>query len=97
MTKFQPTGRNVLLRPVEADDKSACGILIPDTAKDKVNRGQVLAVGPDSFTQTGVRTTVGVAVGQIVIFRRYKASEFTIGGEKLLILDDDDILGIVFE
>lgn len=93
MTKFAPTGRNILIRPVEADDKSAGGILIPDTAKDKVNRGEVLAFGPGTFTQTGVRTTVGVAEGQIVLFRRWKASEFTIDGEKLLILDEDDVLG----
>ncbi len=92
---LQPLGDRVLVRPMAAEEVRASGIVIPDTAKEKPQEGEVLAVGPGKRDDEGKRMPMDVKVGDRVLFSKYGGDEFTIGGDELKILSESDILAIV--
>jgi len=94
--KLRPLGDRVLVkRSEEADQKSAGGIIIPDTAKEKPQRGEVIAVGPGATKEDGKRTPMEVKKGDQILFGKYSGTEVKIDGVELLIMREDDILGIL--
>ena len=94
-SKIQPLGDRVLVEPLEAEDKTSGGIIIPDTAKEKQQRGKVVAVGKGRVTEEGKLTPLEVKAGDQVLFGRYSGSEIKIGATDYLIVKEDDILGII--
>ena len=93
--KIQPLGDRVLVEPLEAEEKTAGGIVIPDTAKEKQQKGKVIAVGKGRVDETGKLTPLEVKVNDQVLFGRYTGSEIKIGGTEYLIVKEEDILGIL--
>ena len=85
----------VLVKPAAAEEKTAGGIIIPDTAKEKPQEGNVLAVGPGKLQDDGTRRPVGVAVGNKILFGKYAGTEITVDGEELLVLRESDLLGVL--
>ncbi|WP_395336923.1 co-chaperone GroES [Novosphingobium sp. BL-8H] len=92
---FRPLHDRVLVRRIEAEEKTSGGIIIPDTAKEKPQEGEVLAVGPGSYDENGKRTEPTVKTGNRVLFGKWSGSEVRIDGEDLLIMKESDILGII--
>lgn len=92
---FRPLHDRVLVRRVEEDSKTAGGIIIPDTAKEKPSEGEILAVGSGHRADDGTLTPLDVKDGDRVLFSKYGGTEVNIDGEELLILRESDILGIV--
>jgi chaperonin GroES len=94
--KFKPLGDRVLVkRTDEAEQKSAGGIIIPDTAKEKPSRGTVLSAGPGTLKEDGTRTPLDVKEGDKILFGKYSGTEVKIDGEEFLIMHENDILGIL--
>ena len=93
--KFRPLHDRVVIRRVEADVKSKGGIIIPDTAKEKPQEGEVIAVGPGSRDESGKLTPLDVKAGDAVLFGKWSGTEVTIDGEELLIVKEADIMGII--
>ena len=94
-SKIQPLGDRVLVEPLEAEDKSSGGIIIPDTAKEKQQRGKVIAVGKGRVNEDGKITPLEVKANDQVLFGRYAGSEIKVGANDYLIIKEDDILGII--
>ena len=94
-SKIQPLGDRVLVEPLEAEDKTSGGIIIPDTAKEKQQRGKVIAVGKGRVSEEGKLTPLEVKAGDQVLFGRYSGSEIKVGAGDYLIIKEDDILGII--
>lgn len=92
---FRPLHDRVVVRRVEAEEKTAGGIIIPDTAKDKPQEGEVLAVGPGGRNEKGEVTPLDVKAGDRVIFGKWSGTEVKIDGEDVLIMKEADIMGIV--
>lgn len=92
---FRPLHDRVLVRRVEADEKTKGGIIIPDTAKEKPQQGEVVAVGPGARAEDGTLHPLDVKVGDRVLFGKWSGTEVKIDGEDLLIMKESDILGIV--
>jgi chaperonin GroES len=92
---FRPLHDRVLVRRIDADEKTAGGIIIPDTAKEKPQRGEVIAVGAGTRTEDGKLTPLDVKVGDEVLFGKWSGTEVKIDGEDLLIMKESDILGVV--
>jgi chaperonin GroES len=92
---FRPLHDRVVVRRIEADEKTAGGIIIPDTAKEKPSQGEVIAVGPGGRDETGKLIPIDVKSGDRVLFGKWSGTEVKIDGEDLLILKESDILGIV--
>ena len=92
---FRPLHDNVLVRRIEAEEEQQGGIIIPDTAKEKPQEGQILAVGPGKRQDDGTRRPVGVSVDNKVLFGKYAGTEITIDGEELLVMRESDLLGVV--
>ena len=92
---FRPLHDRVLVRRIDADEKTAGGIIIPDTAKEKPQRGEVIAVGAGARTEDGKLVPLDVKVGDEVLFGKWSGTEVKINGEDLLIMKESDILGIV--
>ena len=93
---FRPLHDRLLVRRMEEDDRTAGGIIIPDTAKEKPQQGDVLAVGPGRRSeQTGDLVPMDVAEGDTVVYSKYGGTEITVEGEDLLILNARDVLAIV--
>jgi chaperonin GroES len=93
---LQPLDDRIVVRPSEAEEKTASGLVIPDTAKEKPQQGEVLAVGPGRRTEnTGELIPLDVAVGDIVVYSKYGGTEITSDGEDLLILNARDVLAKV--
>ncbi len=90
--QIQPLGDRVVVKRQEAEDKTAGGILLPDTAKEKPQQGKVLAVGPGKLLDSGERAKPDVAVGDVILFGKYSGSELTVDGEEIVILKESDIL-----
>lgn len=93
--KIRPLHDRVIVKRVEEEQVSRGGIIIPDTAKEKPIRGQVIAVGPGQILKNGELRTLTVKEGDIVLFSKYGGTDVKIGGEEHLILREDDILGIL--
>src|SRR5580704_12152300 len=93
---LQPLDDRIVVRPSEAEEKTASGLVIPDTAKEKPQQGDVLAVGPGRRSDTtGELIPLDVAVGDTVVYSKYGGTEITIDGEDLLILTSRDVLAKV--
>ena len=94
-SKIQPLGDRVLVEPLEAEEKTASGIVIPDTAKEKQQRGKVIAVGKGRVNEEGKISPLEVKANDQVLFGRYSGTEVKIAGTDYLIIKEDDILGII--
>ena len=93
---LQPLDDRIIVRTSEAEETTASGLVIPDTAKEKPQQGEVLAAGPGKRSEnTGERIPVDVKVGDIVIYSKYGGTEVSSGGEDLLVLSARDVLAIV--
>jgi chaperonin GroES len=92
---FRPLHDRVLVRRIEADEKTAGGIIIPDTAKEKPSQGEVIAVGPGGRDEAGKLIPIDIKSGDRVLFGKWSGTEVKIDGEDLLIMKESDILGIV--
>src|SRR5690348_2914850 len=92
---FRPLHDRVLVRRVEADEKTAGGIIIPDTAKEKPQEGEVVAVGGGAKNEEGKITPLDVKAGDKILFGKWSGTEVKIDGEDLIIMKESDILGIV--
>src|SRR5512138_28455 len=92
---FRPLHDRVLVRRVEADEKTAGGIIIPDTAKEKPQEGEVVAVGGGAKSEEGKVTPLDVKAGDKILFGKWSGTEVKIDGEDLIIMKESDILGIV--
>ncbi|MBK6795121.1 MAG: co-chaperone GroES [Anaerolineales bacterium] len=92
---FKPLGSRVLIEPVEQEEITASGIILPETAKEKPQQGKVLAAGPGDRNEKGERVAMDVKVGDLILFAKYSGTEVKMDGKKLLILRESDILGIV--
>ncbi len=93
--KIKPLNDRVLVRRVEGQDRSAGGIIIPDTAKEKPMRAEVVAVGPGQRLKDGGRQPMSVAEGNTVILGKYAGTEVTVGGEELVLVREEEIFAIV--
>lgn len=91
---IKPLGDKVVVEPLEGEDKSPGGIILPDTAKKKPQEGVVVAVGPGKVLDDGKRAAMAVKVGDKVIFAKYGGTEVTVEGKDLVILDQDSIYAI---
>lgn len=93
--KFRPLHDRVVVKRVEAEEKTAGGIIIPDTAKEKPIEGEVIAVGPGARNERGEIVPLDVKVGDRVLFGKWSGTEVKIEGEELLIMKESDIMGII--
>ncbi len=93
--KIQPLGDRVVVKPLSREAVTKSGIVLPDTAKEKPQEGEILAVGPGKVLDNGKRTTPEVQVGQRVLFAKYAGTEVKMDDEEYLILRESDIMGIV--
>ena len=94
---FRPLHDRVLVRRLESEEKTAGGIIIPDTAKDKPMEGEVIAVGPGARAEDGKLVPLDVKVGDRILFGKWSGTEVKIDGEELLIMKESDLLGIIDE
>ena len=92
VVKLKPMADRVLVKPIEREEVTRGGIVVPDTAKEKPQEGKVLAVGDGRLSEDGKRIPLDVKVGDIVIFAKYGGTEIKIDGEELVILRESDIL-----
>jgi chaperonin GroES len=92
---LKPLGDRIVVKAVESVSTSIGGIVLPDTAKEKPQQAVVLAVGPGKLLDNGTRATVDVQVGDKVVYSKYGGTEVKVGGEEVIILRGDDILGVV--
>jgi chaperonin GroES len=95
--KFRPLHDRVVVRRIEAEEKSAGGIIIPDTAKEKRSQGEVIAVGPGGRDESGKLIPIDLKEGDRVLFGKWSGTEVKIDGEELLIMKESDIMGIIDE
>jgi chaperonin GroES len=94
-TKFRPLHDRVVVKRVDAEEKSKGGIIIPDTAKEKPQEGQVVAVGPGGRDENGKLIPMGVKAGDRVLFGKWSGTEVKLDGDELLIMKESDIMGVV--
>jgi chaperonin GroES len=93
--KFRPLHDRVVVRRIEAEEKTAGGIIIPDTAKEKPQEGEIVAVGPGARDENGKVAALDVKAGDRVLFGKWSGTEVRIDGQDLLIMKESDIMGIV--
>ena len=92
---LKPLGDRLLVKPIEQEEKTASGIILPETAKEKPQEGEVLAVGPGGRKEDGSRIAMDVEVGNRVLYAKYAGTEVKMYGVKYLILRESDVLAIV--
>ena len=92
---FRPLHDRVLVRRIEAEEKTAGGIIIPDSAKEKPSEGEIVAVGEGARNEGGDRVALDVKAGDRILFGKWSGTEVTVAGEELLIMKESDILGII--
>lgn len=95
MVNIKPLGDRVVVKVLEGEEKTKSGIVLPDTAKEKPQEGEVLAVGTGKLLENGTRVPMEVQVGDRVIFSKYAGTEIKIEGEEYLILSERDVLAVV--
>lgn len=95
MTNFRPLHDRVVVRRLNGEEKTAGGIIIPDTAKEKPQEGEVIAVGPGARNEQGQIVPLDVKKGDKVLFGKWSGTEVKLDGEELLIMKESDIMGIV--
>jgi len=93
--KFRPLGDRVVVRRVKEDQKTAGGIIIPDTVQEKPQEGEVISVGPGALDDNGKRVVPEVKIGDRVLFGKWSGSEVKLDGEELLIMKESDIMGVL--
>ena len=93
--KFRPLHDRVLVRRIDEEEKSAGGIIIPDTAKEKPSEGEIIAVGSGARSESGEITPLDVQVGDLILFGKWGGTEVKIDGEDLLIMKESDVMGII--
>jgi chaperonin GroES len=93
--KFRPLHDRIVVKRIEAEEKTAGGIIIPDTAKEKPSQGEVIAVGPGGRDETGELIPIDLEVGDRVPFGKWSGTEVKIDGEELLIMKESDIMGVL--
>jgi chaperonin GroES len=96
-TRLQPLGDRVVVKPTPREEMTKSGIVLPDTAKEKPQEGEILAVGPGAFDNDGKRIAMDVKVGQKVLYGKYAGTEFKLEDDELLIVSQKDILAVVAE
>jgi chaperonin GroES len=93
--KFRPLHDRVVVKRIDAEEKSAGGIIIPDTAKEKPSQGEVVAVGPGGRDEAGKLIAIDIKVGDRVLFGKWSGTEVKLDGDELLIMKESDIMGVV--
>lgn len=95
MSAIRPLGDKVVVKVLEAEEKTAGGIILPDSAKKKPTEGEVIAVGEGRVLENGKRNSLTVKIGDRVIFSKYGGNEVNLGGDEVTILDEDQIYAVV--
>ena len=93
--KVSPLADRVVIKAMEESEQMRGGLYIPDTAKEKPQQGEVVAVGPGKFDESGKRVPMDVKSGDKVLYGKYSGTEVTVGGEQLLILRESDVLAVI--
>lgn len=93
--KFRPLHDRVLVRRIEGEEKSAGGIIIPDTAQEKPSEGEIVAVGTGARNENGEIVTLDVKVGDRILFGKWSCTEIKVDGEELLIMKESDVMGVI--
>jgi chaperonin GroES len=92
---FRPLHDRILVRRIKAEEKTAGGIIIPDTAKEKPSEGEVVAVGPGARDETGKLVELDVKAGDRILFGKWSGTEIKLDGEDLLIMKESDVMGVI--
>jgi chaperonin GroES len=92
---LKPLSDRILVKPVEAEQKTESGIIVPDTAKEKPMRGEVVASGPGKTTEDGKVLPMNVKVGDVVLYGKYSGTDFKMDNQEYLILNESDVLAII--
>jgi chaperonin GroES len=92
---LKPLSDRILVKPVEAEQKTESGIIVPDTAKEKPMRGEVIASGPGKTTEDGKVIPMNVKVGDVVLYGKYSGTDFKMDNQEYLILNESDVLAII--
>ena len=95
MVKFTPLGERLIVKPLDEEQTTSSGIILPDTAKEKPQEGEVVAVGPGRVTDDGARVPMEVQTGDVIIYSKYAGTEYKDEGEEYLILRESDVLAKV--
>ena len=95
MPNLKPLSDRIIVKAVTAEERTPGGIVLPDTAKEKPQEGEVIAVGPGKLLDTGKVAPVDISVGDRVIYSRYGGTEIKLNGEEVVVLRQDDVLGVV--
>ena len=93
--KFRPLHDRVVVRRIESEAKTAGGIIIPDTAKEKPQEGEIIAVGPGGRDEAGKLIAIDVKVGDRILFGKWSGTEVKLDGEELLIMKESDVMGVI--
>ena len=93
--KFRPLHDRVVVRRIEGEEKTKGGIIIPDTAKEKPQEGEIIAVGPGARDESGKLTPIGLKAGDRILFGKWSGTEVKIDGEDLLIMKETDVMGVI--
>ncbi len=93
--KFRPLHDRVVVKRIDAEEKTAGGIIIPDSAQEKPSQGEIVAVGPGGRDESGKLTPLDVKVGDVVLFGKWSGTEVKIDGKDLLIMKESDIMGVI--
>jgi chaperonin GroES len=93
--KFRPLHDRIVVRRIESEDKTAGGIIIPDTAKEKPQEGEIVAVGPGGRDEAGKLLPIDLKVGDRILFGKWSGTEVKIDGEELLIMKESDVMGVI--
>ncbi|TGQ53386.1 co-chaperone GroES [Mesorhizobium sp. M1C.F.Ca.ET.193.01.1.1] len=94
---FRPLHDRILVRRIEAEEKTAGGIIIPDTAREKPQQGEVIAVGPGARDESGRLTPLDVKIGDRILFGKWSGTEIKLNGEDLVIMKESDVMGVIEE
>lgn len=92
---FRPLHDRILVRRIDAEEKTSGGLIIPDTAKEKPQEGEVLAAGPGLRSESGALTPLDVKVGDRILFGKWSGTEIRLDGEDLLIMKESDVMGVI--
>ena len=93
--KLKPLGDRLIVKPIEEEETTASGIVLPDTAKEKPQKGEVLAVGNGKILENGTKLPLDVKVGNKILFGKYTGTDIKIDGEEVLILREDEVLAVL--
>ncbi len=92
---LKPLGNRLVVEPIEQEERTAAGIILPETAKEKPQQGVIVAVGPGALLENGKRQEMSVKAGDKVLYAKYGGTEVKMGGRTLLILREDDVLAVL--